>query len=92
MARLIPAAERIIRSRTLVQKARDLPVPVNTGFSDFSYVAQVKDLMRQARELIKLIPMTPSAGPEMKAEVAALFKEIEQTEKELTHPGRITSA
>ena len=25
MAKLIPAAERIVRARTLIQKARDLP-------------------------------------------------------------------
>ena len=27
MAKLIPAAERIIRARKLIQQARDLPVP-----------------------------------------------------------------
>jgi hypothetical protein len=85
MSRLIPAAERIIRSRALIQKARNLPAPVNTGLSDFSYVAQVKDIMRQARDLIKFIPMSPSASQEMKMDVAALFREIEQAEDELLH-------
>ncbi|MCE5208525.1 MAG: hypothetical protein LLG42_09470 [Chloroflexi bacterium] len=85
MARLIPAVERITRSRALIQKARDLPAPVNTGLSDFSYVAQVKDLMRQARDLIRFIPLSPSASSEMKAEVAAIFKEIEQAEIDLLH-------
>ena len=45
MSRLIPAAERILRARTLIQQARDLPVPAEGGRGDFSYVAQVKDLL-----------------------------------------------
>ena len=83
MAKLIPAAERMIRSRAFVQKAREVPLPIDTGSSDFSYVAQVKDLMRQARDLIKFIPLSPSATPETKAEVAKIFKEIDQAENEL---------
>ncbi len=85
MARLIPAAERITRARALIQKARDLPAPAEPGSEYFSYVAQVRDLMRQARDLIKFIPYTPSATPEMKQEVADLFKEAEQAEKEILH-------
>jgi hypothetical protein len=85
MARLIPAAERIVRARALIQKARDLPVPTSTGWQDFSYVAQVKDLMRQARDLVKFISYTPSASAETKQEVARLFEEADQAEKELLH-------
>ena len=69
MSRLIPAAERIIKARALIQKARDLPVPEEGGRGDFSYIAQVKDLLRQARDLIKFISMTPSATAELKEEV-----------------------
>lgn len=59
MAKLIPAAERIVRARELIQKARDLPVPQEgLGKSDFSYIANVKDLLRQARDMVKFIPMT----------------------------------
>jgi hypothetical protein len=47
MSRLIPAAERISRARQLIQQARDLPVPPELGRNDFSYIAQVKDLLRQ---------------------------------------------
>lgn len=83
MARLIPAAERVKRARTLVQKARDLPPPVSSMFLDLSYVAQVKDILRQARDLIKFIPLSPSASAEMKADVAALNLEINQAEDEL---------
>lgn len=37
MSRLIPAAERIIRARELIQQARELPVPPDTegGRSNF---------------------------------------------------------
>jgi ABC-type branched-subunit amino acid transport system substrate-binding protein len=83
MSRLIPASERIARARALIQKARDIPVPTDTGPRDFSFVAQVKDLLQQARDLIKFIPYTPSATPEMKNEVAAINKEAELAEKEI---------
>jgi len=83
MAKLIPAAERIIRARKLIQQARDLPVPIEGGRSDFSYVAGVKDLLRQARDLIKFISMTPSASAEIKEEVKRIYQEAEQADEEL---------
>jgi len=84
MARLIPAAERIIRARKLIQQARDLPVPESgLGKSDLSYVAGVKDLLRQAKDMVKFISMTPSASAEMKAEVKSIYAEIEQADSEI---------
>ncbi len=56
MSRLIPAAERIARAHALIQKARDLPRPADDAIFDLAYVAQVKDLIQQARDLIKFIP------------------------------------
>jgi hypothetical protein len=85
MSRLIPASERILRARALIQKARDFPVPAETGRYDLSYIAQVKGFLQQARDLVKFIPYTPSAGAEMKADVARLFQEAEQAEKEIFH-------
>ena len=85
MSRLIPAAERILRARTLIQQARDLPVPAEGGRGDFSYVAQVKDLLRQARDLIKFISLTPSATPEMKDEVRKIYQEADQANREILH-------
>ena len=85
MSRLIPASERIIRARALIQKARDLPIPVEGGRSDFSYIAQVKDLLRQARDLVKFIPYTPSASAEMKNEVKKIFEETDQANQEILH-------
>lgn len=85
MAKLIPAAERIVRARALIQKARDLPVPAEGGKYNFSYVAEVKDYLRQARDMIKFISMTPTATAEMKAEVKNIYAEAEQTDRELLH-------
>ena len=70
MAKLIPAAERILRARKLIQQARDVPVPqTGLGKSDFSYIAQIKDLLRQARDMVKFIPQTAGVSVEMKEEV-----------------------
>jgi hypothetical protein len=88
MSRLIPAAERIKHARELIQQARDLPVPVEGGRYNFSYVAQVKDLLRQARDLVKFIPNTPSATPEIKEEVARIFQEADQANEEILHSAR----
>lgn len=86
MAKLIPATERITRARKLVQQARDLPVPTTgLGRSDFSYMAQVKDLMRQAKDLIKFIPQTAGVSIEMKEEVKRVYEEIEQATKDILY-------
>ncbi len=86
MARLIPAAERIRRARDLIRQARELPVPAEGGRGDFSYIANVKDLMRQARDLIKFIPKSPSATEEIKADVESIYREAEEAEQQLLHP------
>ena len=84
MAKLIPAAERIIRARKLVQQARTLPVPTEgLGKSDLSYVANVRDLLRQAKDLIKFIPQTAGVSAEMKEEVKKVYAEIEQAQTEV---------
>jgi len=86
MAKLIPAAERIIRARKLIQQARDLPVPqTGLGKSDFSYIAQVKDLLRQARDMVKFIPQTAGVSAEMKAEVKKIYEEADQADREILY-------
>ncbi len=85
MARLIPAAERIVKARVLIDQARRLPVPEEGGRNDFSYIAQVKALLQQARDLVKFIPMTPSATAEMKEEVKRIYQEAEQADREILH-------
>jgi hypothetical protein len=85
MSRLIPAAERIVRARALIQKARDFPVPEGAGRSDFSYIAQVKALLQEARDMVKFIPYTPTATPEIKDEVKKIFQEADQANKDILH-------
>jgi len=83
MPPFIPASERIIRARDLIQQARDLPVPAEAGRSDLSYIAKVKDLLRQARDMVKFIPYTPSATPEIKNEVKKIYQEADQANKDI---------
>lgn len=85
MAKLIPAAERILRARALIQKAREFPVPAEGGRGDFSYIAHVKDFLRQARDLVKFIPMAAGVTAGMKEEVKKIYQETEQAEREILH-------
>lgn len=86
MAKMIPAAERIVRARKLIQHARDLPVPQSgLGKSDFSYIAQVKDLLRQARDMVKFIPQTAGVSAEMKEEVKKIFEEADQANQDILY-------
>jgi uncharacterized protein (UPF0128 family) len=86
MARMIPAEERLKRARNLIQQARDLPVPTTgLGRSDFSYIANVKDLFRQAKDLVKFIPQTAGVTTEMKEEVKKVFDEIEAATRDLLY-------
>ena len=83
MAKLIPAAERIIRARALIQKARELPIPPESGRNDFSYIANVKDLLRQARDMVKFIPQAAGVSAEMQEEVRRIYQEAEQADREI---------
>ena len=86
MAKLIPASERIIRARKLIQQARDLPIPqTGLGKSDFSYIANVKDLLRQARDMVKFIPQTAGVSAEMQAEVKKIYEEADQADREILY-------
>lgn len=86
MPKLIPAAERLVRARKLIQQARDLSVPTTgLGKSDFSYIASVKDLLRQAKDMIKFIPQTAGVSVEMKEEVKKIYEEIEQANRDILY-------
>ena len=86
MAKMIPAEERINRARKLIGQARDLPVPTTgLGKSDFSYIANVKDLLRQAKDMVKFIPQTAGVSAEMKEEVKKVYEEIEQANREILY-------
>jgi hypothetical protein len=86
MSRLVTAAERIEKARALIEKAHKLPRAEKDPWQDFSYTAQVKDLMRQAREWIKFIGYTSGVSAEIKAEAKSILAETELVEKELLHP------
>ena len=83
MAKLIPAVERLIRARQLIQKAREVPLSSEMGKNDLSYIASVKDFLRQARDMIKFISMTPTATAEIKTEVKKIYEEIEKADREI---------
>jgi hypothetical protein len=83
MARMIPASERIKRARELIIEAREYPVPERGGKYDLSYMAHVRGLLREAKDLIKFIPATPSATPEMKADVKKIMEEAERAGHEI---------
>jgi hypothetical protein len=80
---VITAAEKIKRARDLIQKARNLPVPPGAGKYDLSYMAQVKDMLRQAKDLVKFIPRTVGVAPEIKAEAKNIIAEADQAGREI---------
>jgi hypothetical protein len=86
MPKLIPATERILRARKLIQQARDFPVPQEgLGKSDFSYIANIKDLLRQARDMVKFIPQTAGVSAEMKVEVKKIYTEADLANREILY-------
>lgn len=85
MAKVIPTAERIKKARALIDKAREMPAPAESGWMDFSYAANVKDTLRQARDLVKFVQFMPNASSGTKQEVEELMAEIARTEKEILH-------
>jgi hypothetical protein len=87
MSKLILAAERVRRARLLIQKARDLPVPdqAEAGKYNFSYVAQVKAFLQDARDLVKYISKTPSATAEIKQQVSQILEEADRANQEILH-------
>jgi len=83
MSTFVPAAERLLRARGLIQKARAARVPAELGRNDLSYIAQVRDLLRQARDLVKFIPQTAGVSATMKEEVKKIYEEIEEANREM---------
>ena len=85
MAKLIPAAERVQRARALIQQAREFPIPPELGKNDLAYIAGVKDLLRQARDLVKFIPQTAGVSADMKEEVRKIYEELELANREILY-------
>lgn len=86
MSKFIPSRDRMRKAWDLIQLARSLPVPEDGGRFNFSYVAQVKGFLQDARDLVKFIPKTPSATLEIKEEVMLIFQECERADREILHP------
>ena len=83
MAKPMTPEKRVSKARELIQKAREIPVPNSVDWEYFSYTAQVKDTLRQAFELVKLINHSPSTPDEVKADARVLIEEIAVAEKEI---------
>ena len=83
MPKMIPAAEKIERARKLIQQAREFPIPAEMGKNNLSYIAGVRDLLRQARDLVKFIPQTVGLSAELKEDVKRLFDEIAEADREI---------
>jgi len=85
MAKLIPAAERIVRAHQHNEQARELPVAAELGKNDLNKVDGVKDLLRQARDMVKFVPQTVGVSAEIKEEVKKIYQEIEQANREILY-------
>jgi hypothetical protein len=83
MAKLMPPEKRVSKARELIKKAHEIPVPNSVGWEFFSYTAQVKDTLKQAFELVKLINHSPSTPDALKADASAVIEEIAVAEKEI---------
>lgn len=83
MAKPMTPEKRVSKARELINKARQIPVPTSVGWDYFSYTAQVKDTLKQAFELVKLINHSPSTAEEVKADARAVIDEIAAVEKEI---------
>ena len=85
MAKPITTEDRLQRARALIQKAREITPPVEAGWDWLSYTAQVKDTLRQAKDLLKFLPMTAGVSTSQKAEVQIILQEIVDAEKAILH-------
>jgi hypothetical protein len=87
MSRLILAADRILKARALIQKARDFPIPAQAegGKINYHYIAQIKALLQEARDLVKYISKTPSATAEIKEQANQILQEADRANQEILH-------
>ena len=60
-------------------------MPEGLGKNDLSFIAGVKDLLRQARDMVKFIPQTAGVSAEMKEEVKRIYEEAEQANREILY-------
>lgn len=83
MARAITPENRIKKARALIEEARKIERPQSLGWEFFSYTANVKDTLRKAFELVKLINHSPATPEDVKADARAVIEEISQAELDI---------
>ncbi len=83
MAKAMTPENRIKKARALIEEARKIERPSSVGWDFFSYTAQVKETLRKAFELVKLINHSPATAEEVKADARAVIEEIAEAEQEI---------
>ena len=83
MARAMTPENRIKKARLLIEEARKIERPSSVGWDFFSYTAHVKETLRKAFELVKLINHSPATPEDVKADARAVIEEISQAELEI---------
>jgi len=86
MAKALPPEQRIVKARKYIEEAKKIPRPSSVGWEHFSYTAQVKDTLKKAFELIKLIQHSPSADPEIKRQAREIIDSLPEIEKGILKP------
>ncbi|NLA79507.1 MAG: LarC family nickel insertion protein [Chloroflexi bacterium] len=83
MAKAMSPETRIKKARALIEEAKAIEKPQSVGWDFFSYTANVKDTLRKAFELVKLINHSPATPDDVKADARAVIEEIAQAEQEI---------
>jgi hypothetical protein len=86
MAKALTPEQRIKKAQKYIEEARKIPRPNSLGWEHFSYTAQVKDTLKKAFELIKLIQHSPSTDPEIKRQAREIIDSLPEIEKEILKP------
>ena len=74
MARVMTPENRIKKARVLIEEARKVERPSTVGWDYFSYTANVKETLRKAFELVKLINHSPATPDEVKADARTVIE------------------
>ena len=82
----MPAAKRIERAADLIQEARIYPIPIEGGRFNFDYLIKVKAKLKEARELVRLIPKTVGLTDELKARAKQILEDADRADREIFHP------
>ncbi len=85
MPKPLTPRQRLDQAKEFIRQAREVPEPPGLGYRDLAFVAQVKDLLRQARDLVKFLQYSPSIDGEKRAEYDAIMDEIVQADKKILH-------